>query len=161
MQAFLFWKVLISIIRVKNQYNPECKDDWYKLKEGEKDFYLNKGCTEYAVKAGVGSMVFWDSRTIHQGKEPEKTREQENFRIVVYVCMMPRNMSNDKALEKKKKAFNQLRVTNHWANNPKLFPKVPRTYGGELPEFNQGQKSILNYIKNIVFDIVYIVLFRL
>jgi hypothetical protein len=44
----------------KNQYNPECKDDWYKLKEGEKEFYLNKGCTEYAVKAGVGSMVLWD-----------------------------------------------------------------------------------------------------
>ena len=120
----------------KNQYNPECKDDWYKLKDGEKDFYLNKGCNEYAVKAGVGSMVFWDSRTIHQGKEPEKAREEENFRIVVYVCMMPRNMSNDKALEKKKKAFNELRVTNHWANNPKLFPKTPRTYGGELPEFN-------------------------
>jgi len=23
------------------------------------------------------------------------------------------------------------------ANNPKLFPKSPRTYGGEIPEFNQ------------------------
>ena len=51
--------------------------------------------------------------------------------------MMPRNLSNGKALDKKQKAFNELRVTNHWANNPKLFQKSPRTYGGELPEFNQ------------------------
>jgi len=84
-----------------------------------------------------GSMVLWDSRIIHQGKEPEKTREHENFRIVVCVCMMPRNTSNDKSLEKKKKAFNELRTTSHWANNPKLFLKTPRTYGGDLPEFNQ------------------------
>ena len=124
----------------KAEYGIDSKDDWYKLKKtgeiDEIDFYKNKGCNPYAVKAGVGSMVLWDSRTIHQGKEPEKTRENENFRMIVYVCMMPRATSNEKALEKKRKAFNELRVTSHWANNPKLFAKTPRTYGGELPVFN-------------------------
>ena len=120
------------------QFVLECTDDWYKLKnDDELNFYQNRGCNKYAVKAGTGTLVLWDSRTIHQGKEPEKTRANENFRIVVYVCMMPRNLSNGKALDKKQKAFNELRVTNHWANNPKLFQKSPRTYGGELPEFNQ------------------------
>jgi len=128
------------------QYHPECSDDWYKLKDGEKQFFLDNNCNPYAVKAGIGSIVLWDSRTIHQGKEPEKLRVNENFRIAVYVCMMPRNMSNNKALEKKRKAFNELRVTNHWANNPKLFPKSPRTYGNEIPEFNQIHPPQLNEI---------------
>jgi hypothetical protein len=128
------------------QFHPECSDNWYKLKDGEKQFFINKNCNPYAVKAGIGSIVLWDSRTIHQGKEPEKTREHENFRIIVYVCMMPRHMSNEKSLEKKRKAFNELRVTNHWANNPKLFPKIPRTYGGEIPEFNQIHPPQLNEI---------------
>jgi hypothetical protein len=129
-----------------NQYHLECNDDWYKLKDGEKDFFLNKGCNPFAVKANIGSLVLWDSRTMHQGKEPEKTREQENFRIAVYVCMMPRNTSNGKALEKKQKAFNDLRLTSHWANNPKLFSKSPRTYGGFVPEFNQIHPPQLNNI---------------
>ncbi len=60
--------------------------------------------------------------------------------------MMPRYMSNKKALEKKQKAFNELRVTNHWANNPKLFPKSPRTYGGDIPDFNDIHPPQLNEI---------------
>ena len=125
-------------------YNINSSDDWYKLQKGEIDFYTKKGCKPYAVKAGIGSMVLWDSRTIHQGKEPEKTRPDENFRIVVYVCMMPRSVSNDKALIKKQKAFNELRLTSHWADNPKLFAKTPRTYGGVIPEFNMIHKPVLN-----------------
>lgn len=127
-------------------HKPICDGDWYKLKDKEVEFYKNKGCTDYAVKAGVGSLVLWDSRTIHQGKEAEKTRKEENFRIVVYVCMMPRHTSNIKALSKKMKAFKELRVTNHWANDPKLFPKTPRTYGGELKEFNNIHPPQLNEI---------------
>ncbi len=129
---------------LRNEFNLEIKDDWYKINEDEMKFYEDKGCKKYAVKAGIGSLVLWDSRTIHQGKEAEKNRENENFRMVVYVCMMPRNMSTNKALEKKCKAFNELRVTNHWANNPKLFPKTPRTYGKELQEFNMIHQPVLN-----------------
>lgn len=60
--------------------------------------------------------------------------------------MMPRTTSNEKALEKKKKAFNELRITSHWVNNPKLFAKKPRTYGGELPSFNTINPPQLNEI---------------
>lgn len=129
---------------VEDTYNE--KDDWYKLDCNDKQFYLDRGCYPYAVKAGLGSIVLWDSRTIHQGKEPEKKRNTENFRIAVYVCMMPRSTSNEKALAKKRAAFNDLRVTNHWANNPKLFPKSPRTYGGVIPQFNMIHEPVLSNI---------------
>jgi len=129
-----------------NEYKPEDTSDWFKLNDSTIEFYKNKNCKPYAVKADVGSIVLWDSRTIHQGKEPEKQRENENFRMVVYVCMMPRDNVNEKILLKKRKAFNELRVTNHWANNPKLFPKTPRTYGKELQDFNTIHQPVLNSV---------------
>lgn len=127
-------------------FKPECKDDWYKLEVEEKEFFTQKGCGQYAVRGGQGSMMLWDSRTIHQGKEAENTRTMENFRIAVYVCMMPRKMATKKALEKKQKAFNELRMTSHWANNPKLFPKTPRTYGKDIQPFNPIHPPVLNDI---------------
>ena len=78
-------------------------------------------------------MVLWDSRTIHCGTEPIKGRNKRKFRNVVYVCMIPRSLSNEKDLKKKRKAFNELRMTTHWPHKPKLFPINPRTYGGPLP----------------------------
>lgn len=127
-------------------FNPTCKGDWYKLTEDEYKFYTDRGYFPYAVRAPIGSIVLWDSRTIHQGKEPEKTRTVPNFRMIPYICMMPRTTSNEKALHKKRKAFDDLRITNHWANNPKLFPKVPRTYGAEIPEFNPIHKPELTVV---------------
>jgi len=128
------------------KYKPESSGDWYKLNEknDEVSFFLDRGCNLYAVKAPVGSIVLWDSRTIHQGKEAEKTRYKPNFRMIPYICMIPRKLATEKSLQKKRKAFEDLRVTNHWPNDPKLFGKVPRTYGGEIPEFNKIHPPVLN-----------------
>lgn len=106
------------------------KDDWYKLNKEEEEFYLLKGCEKKYIKCPKGSLVLWDSRTIHCGVEPFKTRENPNLRAIVYLCYMPRVLCDKRNLEKKKKAFLDLRTTSHWANKPKLFPKTPRTYGG-------------------------------
>ena len=47
---------------------------------------------------------------------------------------MPRSMATKKKLEKKIKAFEEMRMTTHWPCEVKLFAKTPRTYGQELPE---------------------------
>jgi hypothetical protein len=117
--------------------------DWYRLEEGEKEYFLENGCDAKVIKARAGSLILWDSRTFHQGKEPNKHREVENFRMVSYVCMIPREKAKPAALVKKRKAFEDLRVTNHWANAPTIFPKKPRTYGKELPELNQIHQPVL------------------
>ena len=112
------------------------KKDWYKLNEFEELFYIQKGCKKVNIMCPKGSMVFWDSRTIHCGTEAKITRKNEKFRCVIYLCYQPRKLITPALLRKKVKAFNELRTTNHWPTKPKLFPKNPRTYGGELPKIN-------------------------
>ena len=119
------------------------KADWYKLTKDEEKFFLDKGCIEHKIKCDKGSLVLWDSRTIHCGTEAMKTRENPNFRIVVYTCYQPRSLSNPRQITKKQKAFNELRMTSHWPAKVKLFPKNPRTYGNPLPEITSIVKPEL------------------
>ena len=129
--------------------NYDSSEDWYKLNEQEKKWYIDKGCKQYCIKAPIGSLVLWDSRTIHQGIEAQKDRENQNFRMVIYTCLLPKNKFSKKDREKRVKAFNDFRVTNHWGN--KLFPKTPRTYGRELKEFNlPNVPQLTNYGKLLI-----------
>lgn len=107
----------------------ELKQNWYKLTKEEEQFYYEKGCVRTAIKCPKGSLVLWDSRTIHCGKESDKERKEPNTRFIVYVCMMPRKLSNPLNIKKKQKAFQEMRMTTHWPCKIKLFPKNPRTYG--------------------------------
>lgn len=115
------------------QFNISDKMDWYKLTKEQEKFYLDKGCLYKKIKCPKGSMVFWDSRTIHSGMEAMKERSNPNIRSIVYLCYTPRSLCNKRNLEKKVKAYNELRTTSHWPHKPKLFGKNPRTYGCELP----------------------------
>lgn len=115
------------------EYDIKDKSDWYKLTEEELQFYYDLGCEEKKITCKAGDLVCWDSRTIHCGTEPTKQRENQDFRNVAYICMMPRQKSTAALIKKKQKALLDKRTTNHWANKPKLFPVNPRTYGQPLP----------------------------
>lgn len=126
------------------EHNIEEKNDWYKLEGVEQyNFFEEYGCEKAAIKCKAGSIILWDSRTFHQGIEPNKKRTEENFRLISYVCMLPRNLATEKDLEKKRKAFEELRMTTHWPHKPKLFPKTPRTYGKSLPNIVNVEKPVL------------------
>mgnify|MGYP001296763687 CR=1 FL=1 len=127
-------------------FNIQDKTDWFRIEEEEQmEFYRSKGCKDMKITCPAGSMVLWDSRTIHCGTEPYKTeRKKINIREVVYICMTPRSLSNDRILDKRKKAFEEMRMTNHWPHKPKLFPEGIRTYGGPLPEIVSIDKPVLN-----------------
>jgi hypothetical protein len=112
------------------------KEDWYKLNDEEKEFYDTKGCKKVRIACPKGSLVFWDSRTIHCGSEPLKTRKRPTFRLVVYICQTPRSLCSKADLKKKQKYFEEQRMTSHWPHKIKVFGKTPRTYGKELPEIN-------------------------
>ena len=128
--------------KFKNHFEITDKTNWYKLNRIEEQFYSN--CVKTCIKCPKGSLVLWDSRTIHCGIEASKQRTVPNFRAVVYLCYMPRKDSDKKNLIKKQKAFNELRSTTHYPHKIKLFAKNPRSYGNEMPVITPINKPILN-----------------
>ncbi len=122
----------------------EVNKDWYKLQENEINFFLKKGCKIKDIVCPAGSMVLWDSRTFHAGKEALKVRKVPNFRCVVYLCYTPRIRATETNLKKKKKAFEEKRMTSHWPEKSKLFAKKPRTYNKILPPISSIPDPVLN-----------------
>ena len=108
------------------------KDNWYRLSEEQLTFYQNIGCNEKRIQCPKGSLVLWDSRTIHCGVEALKTRKYNNFRNIAYICYEPRQHCDEKNIRKKQEAFENMRLTTHWPCNIKLFPKTPRAYGKKV-----------------------------
>jgi len=125
---------------VQKEFKIEDKADWFKATDEMLEFYLKKEDVEdVRIQAPAGSMVFWDSRTIHYGCRPGKDEKSEgsSFRNVVYICMHPRALANEKILAKRVKYFNEKRMTNHWAYKPKVNAKTPRSWGKPLPKVRE------------------------
>ena len=60
----------------------ETKGDWYKLDDARLKLMEENGCKIKNIMCPAGSLVLWDSRTVHAGKEPLVTRLKPNFRCV-------------------------------------------------------------------------------
>jgi len=148
----------LSIIEKSNKFHEEFrikfditnKQDWGKLNKEQEQFYYDKGCYVKNIKCPKGSLVCWDSRTIHCGIEAFKNRNKMNFRAIIYLCYMPRKLCSEKNLKKKQKAFNELRTTTHYPCDIKLFPKYPRTYGGEIKIIKTINNPIINDLGKIL-----------
>lgn len=108
------------------------KADWFALQsrgkergKGYLDFFLQeKACTMRRIVAPKGSLILWDSRTIHCGVEPLRNRPQPNFRCVYYVCMTPRSLCDEKNMLLRQKAFQEMSSTSHWPHRVNIFPTL-------------------------------------
>ena len=113
-------------------------NDWFKLQNDEQcDFYIREhGCPYRAISCNAGSLVLWDSRTIHQGQQACKYRTVPNIRSIVYVCYQPKTnaSASEDAFEKKRNAFLDKRMTSHWPLKVTLFNKMPHLYGKPPPD---------------------------
>ncbi len=106
-----------------DEFNIESENDWVMLDQDGLDFYQQKKCERHNIRAKAGSLILWDSRTVHCGMEPSETRLNPNFRLVTYVCMTPRSWQTEETLELRKEALSKLYMTSHCPHRPKLFPK--------------------------------------
>lgn len=119
-------------------------DNWYKLNTEQMAWFTEKGCNQVDVVCPPGSLVLWDSRTIHAGKEALRHRAAPNFRCVVYLCYTPRKWMTDAHKKKKIDAFENLRMTTHWPHKIKLFGLSPQTYGKARPRVTGITAPMLN-----------------
>ena len=119
----------------EKEFQTKHKKDWYKLNPRQQEFFIKKkGCNIKNIMCPAGSLVLWDSRTIHCGIEAMRERQHPNTRIISYLCYQPRSQATSAQIKKKQKAFNERRATTHWPCKVKLFGKQPQTYGKPLPE---------------------------
>jgi len=103
------------------------------------------------IHCPAGSMVLWDSRTIHSARGPLRGRNYNNsttpptsgMRAVYYVCLAPRNRCTSKMLEKRVKLFEEGRMTFHHPYHVKCPTKYPRKYNGDLPQVNSLTSPLL------------------
>jgi hypothetical protein len=107
-------------------------EDWFKL-DDEMKHNLPR---EYKLKLvkplnPPGSLVLWDSRTIHS---PDDGSDFKNGRCVFYMSYLPYQSDtfNTKEELKKSTAFTTMRATPHTPFPQTMFPKSGRTYGKEL-----------------------------
>lgn len=137
------------------EYDITNPSDWNLITDEGLFYYTQTlGLKETTITCPAGSMVFWDSRTIHCGIQSDGYRRTPNFRNVVYICMTPRELATEEVLEEKQEAFENLEMTNHWAHRPRFFPKYPYAYGYQLanireltriPELSELGKKLAGY----------------
>uniref|UniRef100_A0A6C0KUI6 Uncharacterized protein n=1 Tax=viral metagenome TaxID=1070528 RepID=A0A6C0KUI6_9ZZZZ len=132
---------------LNEKFDNKIKIDYFQLGKPEIDNLTKTHNTELIhVVCPKGSMVLWDSRTVHSGRQALKGRAVPNFRNVVYICMTPRALANEKALERKRKIFEDGRMTTHWPHKPKQFGRLPQLYGKEPPKIGNVTKATLSEI---------------
>lgn len=111
------------------------KHHYRQLKEAE-EMAVYAECPEVAITCPRGSMVLWDSRTLHCGRQPMQGRANPKIRCIAYLCYMRRDLAHPREIEKKIKAFHEMRTTSHWpgklSNN--VNGRIPHTYGKEVLE---------------------------
>lgn len=117
--------------------------DWVKFIPEELKWVLSQpGAREVRVAAKKGSMVLWDSRTAHCAGNALHGREHARWRGVIYTCYAPRRLASEADLVKKRKAFEEMRTTNHHpAKSIHLFPLKPR-WGKDPSEFKLRDKPV-------------------
>ncbi|KAJ3127454.1 hypothetical protein HK098_006336 [Nowakowskiella sp. JEL0407] len=110
-------------------------------------YYKNRGCEETYVEAEAGSLILWDSRLVHEGAIPLRDGI-DRFRMVVFVCMMPRDLTDADKLEERIDAFKSLDVTNHAAVSISRIPgksiknqvRIP-----EIPELSEQGRRLVGF----------------
>lgn len=95
------------------------KANWYKFNDNDIETLKIKFGDDYQVPiiANKGSVIFWDSRTIHSAKYQDL--DDDRWRAVFYVCMRPKNSYTKRNITTLKKAMLGGRTTNHWGT--KMF----------------------------------------
>lgn len=103
------------------------KGDWYKFTPEEVNFF-DKRCLEQQMKCPAKSLVMWDSRLVHCGLKPKKSRNMENTKCISYISYSTKDRISNIKLAEKKQALENMITSNHYAHNPNFFNTLPTNH---------------------------------
>lgn len=125
--------------RIKNQF----LDDFF---DSRRDELGNSYCSKQII-APKGSLILWDSRTVHWNQHASKDRpyrENSKVRTVGYVCYVPKSRLNDLGRSLRREAFERGIATGH---NP-AFPQLKETRAlGQYERYVEDSSYIQPEIK--------------
>jgi hypothetical protein len=116
---------------------PDNPKQWIRLQDEHRRWYKQRGLSPLRVAAPRGSLVMWDSRTVHTAgtAQPGRVNKQQ-FRYVVYVCYLPRALASEEDLKLKRRLVQQGRLTNHWpVRFIKVFSQHPSLPSSVMPRY--------------------------
>lgn len=102
--------------------------DHYRLDEDTEVAWLESrpDVRRVRVEAPKGSLVLFDSRTVHSNVPPLEKRREAHWRFVAFVCMAPARFASGNDVARKVQAFHDQRMTSHWPFECQLTPAKPR-----------------------------------
>ena len=125
--------------------------NFYQLNEEELMDYLLKFQVK-KITCPKGSLVIWDSRTIHYASGNLKCRAKPNTRCITYLCYAPKSFIDQDNLINKKLAFDNLNTTSH---DPCLIRVKPyKIYDLKFEDYIEFKFQNINKInKPIITDL--------
>ncbi len=100
--------------------------------------FFGNNCEKKHVTAPRGSLILWDSRTVHWNQHADSDRPKiasPKVRMVGYLCYLPKARLTDEARAIRKEAFEKGISTGHDAASPALMNT--RAKGALLEEFEK------------------------
>ncbi|WAQ95726.1 hypothetical protein MAR_028416 [Mya arenaria] len=141
---------------------------YYKLVDGDTQYFEDKGCRTMRVPVPKGGMVLWDSRLVHANARPLPNRKTKGrWRFVTFISMTPAIWANETDLEKHREAYRKPTLTTHWSSQgirllktscspgipfPNTVPEVAQTLEArqlsamEPYDFNDGRPNGDEYV---------------
>ena len=102
-----------------------------------------------------GDLLLWDSRTIHCSNSGYKVDNNTTdlIRAASLICMMPKELSSEDILEKRREAVEKLISTTNWTNsfrNADEFPLILEAQ--DRDKYQWPKKPILNEYQKSLID---------
>jgi len=126
------------------------RDDFIILNHQEHAWLRAQGIEPKRVHVKRGDVILWRSDLVHKGAPPIGRRD--NFRAVVYVCMLPAAMTPEHVYKEKRTAYEQLQTSCHWPNREEWFR--PKRQNGEVqsyfkkpPQLNLRQQQLYGLVR--------------
>ena len=102
-----------------------------------------------------GDMLLWDSRTIHCSNSGTELSNNTSslIRAASLICMMPKSLSDESVLEKRREAVEKLISTTNWTNSFRNADEFPLILDAQdRTNYKWPKKPILNEYQKSLID---------